>query len=226
MPIVTAGQVLQSAAAAYLNDSQRSFWPDSVLIPCLQEACHDLFEDMYLNGLPTVDKTVLLLNFLAGNTVISLTTTPALPTDLRQPVKLWERDAGGAWEDFEEMVRKTWAPNLEQDSDLTYWMWQQNELIFLGSTANKDLRLDYEAGLPVPQSESDTIPLMDGETYLAPKTAAYANLTLDRYTAFERLTAIAELKLSKIIRTNVKNQQSQPTRQRPYRRMRQYFIGR
>jgi len=223
--IVTVGQVLQTAAT-HLNDSQRKFWQDDVLITFLQEAYRDLSIELYLNGLPTTDKTIILPNFMAGSTIIGPATTPAIPSDIVLPVKLWERDAGAQFEDFIEMLRKKWEPSYQPDQDLNYWLWQGQNLVFVGATANKDIRLDYEASLPMVESTSDTIGFINGEIYLAPKTAAYAAKSINRNAFAELKDGEAFVKLDKIIAANVKNQQAIPVRRRPYRRQNNLIIGR
>lgn len=105
-------------------------------------------------------------------------------------------------------------------------MWQGQVINLLGATQIKDLRLDYDASLQLPQSDSDPIPFIDGEFFLAPKAAAYAAASIDRVVRAATLHDIADSKLSKIIRANVKNQQNQPVRRRPYRRNSHMIIGR
>jgi hypothetical protein len=236
MGVATVATTL-TTASAHLNDSRGTFWaalygtpPTSTayaaLIPFLQEAFRDLQNELFLNGLPVLHKTALLLNFPAGTTALTLTSTPALPSDIIVPVTLFERDAGASAEDFDEMVEKSWLPEEQQDEELTYWQWEGQQINFLGATTARDLQLNYDAGLPLPALFADTLGFTDAEFYIAPKTAAYAAESIDRYKRGETLHAQAESKLSKIIRANVKNQQSLPVRRRPYRRVRNFIIGR
>ena len=231
MAVATALTVIKTAAAL-LNDRTGVFWADDNgnpydgLIPFLQEAYRDLSNDLYLNGLPVIHKTAIILAFPALATTLTLSSSPALPSDIITPVKMWERTAGSTFEDFQEMIPKSWEPNLEQDEDLTYWMWQGQVINFIGATEAKDLRLDYDAGLPLPTADGDTIGFIDGEFFLAPKTAAYAAESIDRISFAEVKHAQAESKLSKIVRANVKSQQNLPVRRRPYRRASNIIIGR
>lgn len=109
----TVATTLQTAAT-HLNDSSRQFWPDSILITFLQEAFRDLSNELYLNGLPVIHTTVILLNLPIGQTTVGWNTVPTLPSNIIMPVRLWERPAGSSFDDFVEMIPNPGNPKLNK----------------------------------------------------------------------------------------------------------------
>jgi hypothetical protein len=86
-----AGQVLDSARV-HLNDVGKTIWPDSVLLPFLQEAHRELRVEVVLNGIPVTNEVTGVLSVPAQTT--DLSSVVGYPLDMIVPIWLKERQVG------------------------------------------------------------------------------------------------------------------------------------
>ncbi len=96
---------------------------------------------------PAVQQTIDLSGTFDGTTQ---TSTPALPSNLIEPLEVWERiHNAGSPTDFLEMDKLLHAiPNVTKSQWNRFWQWRQDTLCLPGSTVLMDLRIFYNAFLP------------------------------------------------------------------------------
>lgn len=209
--MANASEALNSART-YLNDVGASLWTDAILLPYLKEAFRDLLIDLYLNGIPVIrEKSSSPITVAIG----ALTLT--LPSDFLEPIKLKERLSGSS-ETYIDMVEKAFEPDTDQTDNLRFWAYREEAINFVGATTARQILLFYWKTLTIPTAENSLLGFIYAEIYLGPKTAAYAAASVGNITLAKEVSDIAEMKLDKVMRANIKGQQSLPVRRIPYRR--------
>lgn len=129
-------------------------WTDSILMPLVNAQYKMLgrkirtisgstfIVDDYLMNVPAVaaaDPSVTV--------VINDASTPQLPTNLMEPLFIWERESGSS-DDFVEMVNLTdggGLPSRPQEETLGSWEWRTDGLCFRGALVATQIRLRYTA---------------------------------------------------------------------------------
>lgn len=246
--MVNAGTVLESARS-HLNDELGLNWPDPKLFPKLQEAHRELQSSLILAGIPTIDNTsrvIVVPAFLDqdndlnlstgvdssgdpfimvddgfGNLVLNPSRTINFPTDIVEPIELFERPVGYLRSDFVSMTQVDFLPDFEKSTYLRYWAWNGENILLLGALNDVQVKLHYRRQLQVPVNNSDTIGVTLGESFLSYKTALLALQSADFNTNVKTLSYLesqADKFLSKVIRTNVKQMQNNPVKRIPYHR--------
>jgi hypothetical protein len=72
-------------------------------------------------------------------------TTPALPSDMIEPLRLWERQSG-TQDPFVQMNPvNDGLPSVVATGYLTYWDWRNDAIWMVGSVQMQDLRMRYSA---------------------------------------------------------------------------------
>jgi hypothetical protein len=215
---MATGTNVIEAASTYLNDFGLRTWTKERLFVHLIQAHKQLQVDLILHGIPVIKKTSSIIDVPASTTSLD----GLQPSDLVEPISVWER-AGGSSDNFVQMTEKGWEPETTQGTELRYWIWQGEFIKFLGATTARDVKIKYKAAITVPDQEGSTLGFLFAENYLSPKTAALAALSLGNLRAYGVLSGIADVNLERVIRLNIKGQQSLPARRRPYRRARRRF---
>src|SRR5579871_3005747 len=97
---------------------------------------------------------------------------PQLPTDMTEPVNLWERQTGSVaqWEFMTEMPDG--LPSIVQTIRLGMWEWRQDAIWMPGATESRDLRLRYNAEGATFVTPSDSLLVRDSTDALANLLAA------------------------------------------------------
>lgn len=211
-------EVLQTAST-HMNDWNQSFWTKEPLINFLREAHRELQIELALNGIPVLNNVSTILTIPAGTKTISQSTTPALPNNIIVPIQLWER-ATGSTDDFDDMIQKSWEPEVQEVSELIYWVWRGENIDFVGATTSRDIKIYYKGGIQLPIADADQMGFIFSELYIAPRLAALALRSVGgiKSRGYNELSALAQDRLDKVIRMNVKSQQALPVRRRGYRR--------
>ena len=95
---------------------------------------------------------------------------PQCPTDLLNPIFMWERTTGSTenWVEMEE--RPDGLPSMVQSTRLKIWEWRQDALYMPGATQSEDLRLRYKGSQAQFVSPTDTLLLRGGVGPVAYKT--------------------------------------------------------
>ncbi len=153
-----------------------------------------------------------LTNIPAGTTAIDSTSTPALPTWLVQPIRIWERQNGTT----------TWIPmqmaidhlpiNLTSSTAFTFWEFRDGALRFPEATCAMDLRIHALSRLDDFLWPGDTVGMPDLVNAISYAAAA---LALGGDAFFEKKGNDA---LQSVANLNAHMKQSQPVRRRRFRR--------
>lgn len=202
MAIVPLSQVL-ATARTYLNDDTAQQFPDTVLIPKVQEAHRELQEELWQAGSPTVrNVTTSPLVYTTPNTAL----TTALPTDFLVPTAMFEAAPGSQYYGNANWVPMTEVfflpPGQPQGPTLGVWAWSSEQLYLIGATANRAVIIQYRRLIPIPAINTDPVGVTFGESYLAARAAAMASGTLGNAPLFETLTALSKENLGKVISAN------------------------
>jgi hypothetical protein len=208
--------VALNAAREYLNDSAVTLWSDLVLIPKLQKAHREMQVKLQLAGIPVIRAGTSILSVPAGTT--DLTTVIGYPADLIEPRWMKERMQGELEQDFVDMTECADIPSIQKSTELVWWCWQGEKILLLGSTQNREVRLRYIRGLPVPQANTDQIGYLFGENYLGPRTASLAAQAVEDPQLYQSCFADAAQNMQDLIRMGIKQLQNLPTNRRPYHR--------
>jgi hypothetical protein len=221
MPVLLASEVMDLAAAA-LNDANRTTYDYDTQIPYLKLASQELQEIFELNSLPVTERTSAAIPINAGVTklIFDAPSQPRLPDNLIEPQELWERDRDS--NPWIPMDRKDYLPHgLEgiNTNMLMYWTWQNNEIKFLSSNQNNDVKIDYVGSLFPKYIREDTIiPVINGQNFLAFRTAGLiADLIENNAQRSEVNNTNATLSLDRIAGISIKGKQVIMTRRRPFR---------
>jgi hypothetical protein len=207
----TAAEAYDSARS-YLNDVGSQIWTNAKLRPFLVEAHRDLQLALWLNGLPVLKEKSAILQVAA--LAKELANQPAV---LLEPISMKERTAGSQ-EDWMNMEESDFEADVVPVQVLRCWTWREERIVFVGSTASREVLLRYMKSLTLPVSENSTLGFIFAEVFLGPHTAQYAARAVGNPTLATEALAAAREKLDMVIRANVKGQQNLPARRRPYRR--------
>lgn len=209
------------SARVYLNDTGKQIWTDAILLPFLKEAHRDMLLVLLLNGISVLREKSATINVAA---VTGLTLT--LPADLLEPIWLKERaQSSSNPDDWTPMTEVDFEPDINQDVNLNYWCWREEEIKLVGATTARSVLLRYWKTLTPPAAAGDTLGFINAEIFLGPQTAGYAAGSVGNTTLAQELLWIqnsnigtAGARLDMLIRANVKGQQNLPARRIPYRR--------
>ena len=209
-------------AAALMNDNARQVYTYTAQIPYLRIAMNELQEKYQLNGISSTEKSSAVIPVDAGETeiVFNGTTTPSLPDDLIEPLELWERNRN--IDPFISMTKREFLPHYMEGaptSQFVWWVWQDNKIIFLPSTADNDIKIDYLKDLFAQLvDENSIINVINARTFLEYRTAGLMAEFIERnMTSANSMNAYASLALDRALGIGVKGKQAIQTRRRPFR---------
>lgn len=206
-------------ARTLLNDDGASLWPDSVLIPKAQQAHRELQQKLRKFSAPVM-RTIT--GSLAGGrndlTVLNNTTSPSsLPSDLIEPIKLWEKPNGASDSAYTLMtevdpIQNTFSSGVGVGVPMNYWFWTNLINVGTGFAVNnivvpfpadiRQVRVYYWRSLGIPQVNTDPIGIDNGEIWMAPRIAALAAGSIGEEKIFAAMTALAEQTLADVISMN------------------------
>jgi len=197
---------------AILNDVVGDLYTNVVLIPYLKIANDDLSDELVDNG-STVSKEISqAIPLSAGGT------QPALPNDIIVPIEIYEKDSGQDDSYYRYMEQRPFLPNILPGRELSVWSWREQAINVLGSNQNKVLRIRYYRLITQVSGENSNIELTHALNYLAYHTAALVSehVGQNRAKAID-LESVAAVKLSKLLKKEVKQTHSKATRRKPFR---------
>ncbi len=195
MPVLV--DTVMMAARTHLNDDSAINWPDTNLLPKLQEAFRDLRLELELNGIQVTNEVSANITVSAGTT--DLTTVIGYPTDLITPIWMKEKQVGETDSYFLDMTPIDFIPDVDQDITLNWWSWQRNKILLLGALNDVVVQLRYHRDLTLPILNSDNIGVILGESYLSYRTAAIAFFSVKDIQSFTIMNAQAETNKAKLI---------------------------
>lgn len=188
--------VVLTTARTLLNDDAATNWSDAALIPKAQQAHKELQIKLRRAAAPLM-KNTYIETLGIGATVFA---TP--PTDLVAPIQLWENAPSGANNLWQLMTESDPLPNVLQVATLIWWAWVEEVVTFIGSTASRQVKMLYWRALPLPQANTDLIGFLNGELYLAPRTAALAAGSVGQAEEMTALASLADQSLTEVILSN------------------------
>ncbi len=165
-PDVTAGTVMDGARAL-LNDQNDQIYHNQDLLSYLKTAFRELREFFELSNIPVTNEAYNVLSIAAGDTVVSFTSSPALPSDLVEIRQVWARvHDTNPW--FPLTRREFIPPQLDgiEYTEYIYWAWLGNELHLMQSNQVQDIKLHYIRQMTEPADENSTLGIINGQSFL------------------------------------------------------------
>lgn len=217
-------------AMTYLNDFGQKFWTKEQMQAFVAEAHREMQLELQINGIPVIKKksaiaTIPQINLSTWTGEVTWPNQSTTLSDLVEPIECWERPTGDTLEsDWDLMIQKSWVPEAQPVNDLVYWNWVGEQIKFLGATVSNDVKLYYNAGIPIPQADEDPMGFLNAETFIAPKAASLAADSVGAKSKALTLGARADKMMDKILQANVLAEQNLPVRRRPYRHGRRPFL--
>lgn len=218
---LVAGTVMDMAASL-MNDTAKTVYTYAAQIPYLQMALQELREYFELHSISVTQETSAVIQVDAGQTqiVYNGTTTPALPSDMVEPLQLWERTRG--IDPYIQMTRKDFIPLSIAGivtSTFGWWQWNSQKITVPVANANNDIKIDYIKELFSPVvSESSIINVVNAQTFLQFRTAGLLAEFIERNnTSANAFNNNAVLGMDRATGISAKSKQSIQTRRRPFR---------
>lgn len=199
--------------------SQGGVWPDIVLAPFVQHTYRDLQKKLATNGVSRrveVDEIQIPLTCTKINDDGAAPDAP-LPADFIYPLKLWER-TDGTTDPYVEMAEAGFGlPQRENlTSTLDFWEYRGNEILLLGATGARQIKMRFEKSLPVLTQAGDKIGIREAVGALAYGAAALAARSRGVSTLARDMSAQYEESAAQIVNGAVRPNQRRPIRRRGY----------
>jgi len=205
--MASQASVVFATARTLLNDDAATLWTDPILLPKLVQAYRELESKLRINAAQIMKKTVnatIAINGLVYGTI----------SDIKEPIKLWEKAVGGLDSSYVLMTEYDPLPHVAQAATLIYWQWDGTNINFIGSTAQRVVQVQYWRSLTEPTDNTSDLFFIDAEIYLAPRTAALAAGSVGEIEKFQAMTQIAAEGLELVIQAN-RGRQAPPATKRP-----------
>jgi hypothetical protein len=207
-------------SATLLNDTARTVYTYTAVLPYLQIALQELQEHFELNNIQSTQLTSAVIPVNAGVTSLTFNVIPGLPSDMIEPQQVWERERG--IDPFVPMARRDYIPhNLEgtPTGRFSFYVWENNIMKFLECNRDNDVKIDYIKDLFTPLvDENSLINCINGATFLEYRTAALCAEFIERNQAnANALNVYAVMGLDRATGIGVKGKQTILTRRRPFR---------
>jgi hypothetical protein len=217
---LTAATVMDTAAAL-MNDVAKSLYTYVKQIPYLNIALQELQEIYQLNDIPVTQTRSAVLNVTAGVSAIGFATAPtALPTDLIEPIELWERAEGV--DPYTPMSKLNVLPLFLAGNAIPqfiYYVWQDNEIRVLPASQDNDIKMDYTKRLfTAITTSTDNIAVINAQTFLEYRTGGLlAEFVGENPTRAQALNNDAGLAIDRALGIGNKGKQNIMTRRLPFR---------
>jgi hypothetical protein len=182
----TVGQIT-SLIRSLLNDVNGAVFTDTILLPyvnsayriCQRKIANAGGSEWITDNVELVVKAVPANQQDPGTQVVINDATPPpnqLPSNLLNPVKLWERP-NLSTQDFVEMVDLTshgGLPSNIQGQSLQFWEWRTDGIYFIGATQDTQIRLRYNAAFQDLVGPNDVILVRGAQEAIAFAAASEA----------------------------------------------------
>jgi len=223
---LTGAQVMDKAASL-MNDTAKTVYTYANQAPYLNMAFDELQEEFELNNIPITNETIspaitvnIGIKVIGPVDGIGATGAPNYPQDLVELQGLYERLAGSV-EPFVPMTQREFLPHALDDlptASLQYWVFEDQQIRFIGATTQREVKLDYVKALfPADIDQNTVIGIMNARSFLYYKTAALCSFFIgENATRAEELDVLATKALDRSLGISVKGKQSIVTRRRPF----------
>jgi hypothetical protein len=209
-------------AATLLNDTARTVYSYTAVLPYLQLALQELQEYYELNNIPATQLVSSAINIPAGTVQIIFNGVgvPTLPNDLIEPQQLWERAEG--IDPYIPMARRDYLPHYLEGvltGNFGIYVWENNAIKFLPANRDNDIKIDYIKDMfTALVDENSLINCVNAATFLEYRSAALCAEFIERNTiSANSLNSYAVLALDRATGIGVKGKQTIHTRRRPFR---------
>jgi hypothetical protein len=209
-------------AATLLNDTARTVYTYTAVLPYLQLALQELQEYYELNNIPATQLVSSAINIPVGTVQIIFNGVgvPTLPNDLIEPQQLWERQEG--IDPYIPMRRVDYLPHYLEGvltGNFGLYVWENNAIKFLPANRDNDIKIDYIKDMfTALVDENSLINCVNAATFLEYRTAALVAEFIERNRASsDTLNTYAVLALDRATGIGVKGKQTIHTRRRPFR---------
>jgi hypothetical protein len=209
-------------SSTLLNDTARTIYTYTAVLPYLQIAMQELQEHFELNSIPVTQLTSALINIPVGTTQIIYNGVgvPKLPDDMIEPNQLWERQTG--IDPYVPMSRRDYIPHQFEGtttSKFSFYVWENQIIKFLPSNQSNDIKIDYIKDIFTPLvDETSLINVINAATFLEYRTAGLCAEFIERNLASANsLNTYAIMALDRATGIGVKGKQTILTRRRPFR---------
>lgn len=210
----TVLEILDEARNVYLNDSGSELFTNSVLIPFAKRAYDELQNKLALNGHQIGEEVSATID-VPANTLIM----PSLPSDLIEPIKLYERADGSVLEnDWVLMTKERILEIGDPQNTLAVWDWRENEIKFRGCTTAREVKLIYAKFQASIVDPNTSLPVINCKPFLSARVAALAAGHIGgnaERAAYIQLDVVAAL--NDMLGISIKADQSTPVRRQPFR---------
>lgn len=196
-------------ARAYLNDNNGISWTDTSLMPFLREAFGELQLALGTHRISEI-KSQVIAPIAVGDLFFPL------PSNITEPVSMFEKDFGASDDFYEPMKQVAWLPNITSSNSLVFWSWRQQQIQFLGATSPRTVKLRYNGYLTAPNTLNDPLGFIWAERFLGPRIAALALESVGQGRRAAGLAVLAENNKYQIMQYNVTENQ-RPVRRKKYR---------
>lgn len=183
-------------ARSLLNDINEQLWINSVLVLKIQQAHRELQVQLRANACP-VTRAVIESPVDIFTTVLE---TP--PTDIVEPITLWEKAPLETDAHYVRMTEYDPLPVVDPGQRLVWWRWDGSAISFIGCLSPRRVKLYYKKFLPVPSTDTDFLGVIDGELYIGPRAAALAYGSTGNTMAAQWCTDMANQSLADILIAN------------------------
>jgi hypothetical protein len=197
---------------AVLNDIAIDLYTDETLLPYLKIANDDLSDELVDNGSTVTKEVTADINLPQGDKQL------LLPPDMIVPIELFEKDSGQDDSYYRFCHQRDFLPNGLPATELRLWTWQEQNIRFNGSILDKVVRVRYHRLILEIVGQNSPVELTHALNYLSYHTAALAaeHIGQNRSKAID-LESVATVKLNKLLKKEVKQNQARPVRRRPFR---------
>lgn len=184
------------------NAGVDSFTKETYLTPILPIAVND----------PGVQVAVSDTGYFDG---LNNWPTPFVPTDLLEPVRIWERQTDSTEEWVPMYRRLNGLESVAQGTRLHIWEWRQDQIVMTGATQSNDLRLRYKGSQAQLVTVNDTVYIRDGAGPVANKMLSIYYVTKNPQLS-TTFGAMAMERLSQATTASARSKQNVTTTRRSY----------
>ena len=208
--------------ASLMNDTAQTIYTDAACLPYLNMALDDLQEIFEQNNIPVTNEVSAAMTIPAGVSRLGFGTVPALPSDLVEIQRAYERSSGVI--PWIPMTRKEFIPKQYEDQEISqflWWSWVDQEMRFIPATADIDIKLDYVQRIfNTPIAIADiavNLPVVNVKQYLGYSTAALCSMFIgENETRAQALESKAQQALDRELGIPIKGRQAITTRRQPF----------
>lgn len=167
---MTAADITQQAAKAFMNDFNQETWTDSVLLPYLSQAVSELEQVYRIHEVSFQTRVGVTILVSIGDLLLA-----QLPVDLIEPISLRERVQNSTDDWSRELTEvDDIDPNLDNSQSVSQWTWRNKQIYINPPITAREVRLLYTGTLTAIAVTGTTIDDSNSKAYLAARTAQLA----------------------------------------------------